>query len=49
MALLSLKLWQLSNLAGALTVILISQVLIMILYAYFVTFRVMEKIMMQVF
>ena len=43
MALLSLKLWQLSNLAGALTVILISQVLIMILYAYFVTFRVMGK------
>ncbi len=43
MALLSLKLWQLSNLAGALTVILVSQVLIMILYAYFVTFRVMGK------
>ncbi|RXI27784.1 sodium/glutamate symporter [Aliarcobacter trophiarum] len=43
MALLSLKLWQLSSLAGALTVILISQVVVMILYAYFVTFRVMGK------
>jgi len=43
MALLSLKLWQLSDLAGALTVILVSQVIVMILYAYFVTFRVMGK------
>ncbi|MBL3520365.1 sodium/glutamate symporter [Arcobacter lanthieri] len=43
MALLSLKLWQLSNLAGALTIILVSQVVVMILYAYFVTFRVMGK------
>jgi glutamate:Na+ symporter, ESS family len=43
MALLSLKLWQLSNLAGALTIILVSQVIVMILYAYFVTFRVMGK------
>jgi glutamate:Na+ symporter, ESS family len=43
MALLSLKLWQLSNLAGALTIILVSQVIVMILYAYFVTFRAMGK------
>ncbi|WP_198306080.1 sodium/glutamate symporter [Arcobacter vandammei] len=43
MALLSLKLWQLSNLAGALTIILVTQVIVMILYAYFVTFRVMGK------
>ena len=43
MALLSLKLWQLSNLAGALSVILVTQVVVMILYAYFVTFRVMGK------
>jgi len=43
MALLSLKLWQLSHLAGALTVILVSQVVVMLLYAYFVTFRVMGK------
>lgn len=43
MALLSLKLWQLSNLAGALSVILVTQVAVMILYAYFVTFRAMGK------
>lgn len=43
MALLSLKLWQLSNLAGALTIILAAQIVVMFLYAYFVTFRVMGK------
>lgn len=43
MALLSLKLWLLSDLAGALTIILTVQVFVMILYAYFVTFRVMGK------
>lgn len=43
MALLSLKLWQLSSLAGPLVIILIVQVLTMITYAYFVTFRVMGK------
>ncbi len=43
MALLSLKLWQLSSLAGPLVVILAAQTLTMIAYAYFVTFRVMGK------
>ncbi|OCL88602.1 Sodium/glutamate symport carrier protein [Aliarcobacter thereius] len=43
MALLSLKLWQLSDLAGSLTIILLTQVLAMVLYAYFITFRVMGK------
>jgi len=43
MALLSLKLWQLSNLAGALTVILVAQVIVMLLYAYFITFKAMGK------
>ena len=43
MALLSLKLWQLSSLAGPLVIILIAHVLTMIVYAYFVTFRVMGK------
>ena len=43
MALLSLKLWPLSSLAGPLVIILIAQVLTMIVYAYFVTFRVMGK------
>ncbi|WVZ29625.1 sodium/glutamate symporter [Acinetobacter baumannii] len=43
MALLSLKLWQLADLAGPLVVILGAQTLIMALYAAFVTFRVMGK------
>ncbi len=43
MALLSLKLWQLSDLAAPLAVILLSQVVVMLLYAYFVTFRAMRK------
>lgn len=43
MALLSLKLWQLSDLAGPLIVILGAQTLTMALYAAFITFRVMGK------
>ncbi|MCQ1048885.1 sodium/glutamate symporter [Acinetobacter baumannii] len=43
MALLSLKLWQLADLAGPLVVILGAQTLTMALYAAFVTFRVMGK------
>ena len=43
MALLSLKLWQLADLAGPLMVILGAQTLTMGLYAAFVTFRVMGK------
>ncbi|MDC5395493.1 sodium/glutamate symporter [Acinetobacter baumannii] len=43
MALLSLKLWQLADLAGPLVVILGVQTLTMALYAAFVTFRVMGK------
>ncbi|MDC4116067.1 sodium/glutamate symporter [Acinetobacter baumannii] len=43
MALLSLKLWQLADLAGPLVVILGAQTLTMALYAVFVTFRVMGK------
>ncbi|MDA5021405.1 sodium/glutamate symporter [Acinetobacter baumannii] len=42
-ALLSLKLWQLADLAGPLVVILGAQTLTMALYAAFVTFRVMGK------
>ena len=47
MALLSLKLWQLADLAGPLVVILGAQTLTMALYAAFVTFRVMGKITMR--
>lgn len=43
MALLSLKLWQLADLAGPLVIILGAQTLTMALYAAFVTFRVMGK------
>lgn len=43
MALLSMKLWELSSLAIPLLVILTAQTVIMVLYAYFVTFRVMGK------
>ncbi|HCW3902788.1 TPA: sodium/glutamate symporter [Acinetobacter baumannii] len=43
MALLSLKLWQLADLAGPLVVIIGAQTLTMALYAAFVTFRVMGK------
>lgn len=43
MALLSLKLWELTDLAGPVMIILAVQTVVMILYAYFVTFRVMGK------
>lgn len=43
MALMSLKLWQLADLAGPLVIILGTQTIVMILFAYFVTFRVMGK------
>lgn len=43
MALLSLKLWELTDLAGPVLIILIVQTLVMILYVYFVTFKVMGK------
>lgn len=40
-ALMSIRLWELSGLAGSLLLILIIQTIVMILYAYFVTYRVM--------
>lgn len=43
MALLSLKLWELTDLAGPILIILVVQTLAMIAYAYFVTFRIMGK------
>lgn len=43
MALMSLKLWQLADLAGPLVIILGIQTIFMVLFAYFVTFRVMGK------
>lgn len=41
MALLNLKLWQLSGLAGPITVILLAQTVVMALYATFVTYKLM--------
>ena len=43
MALLSLKLWELTELAGPVLIILLVQTFVMIAYVYFVTFRVMGK------
>lgn len=43
MALLSLKLWQLTDLAGPVLIILAVQTVVMIAYAYFITFRIMGK------
>ena len=43
MALLSLKLWELTDLAGPVLIILLVQTAVMIAYAYFVTYRVMGK------
>jgi len=43
MALMSLKLWELLDLAGPMTAILVVQVLMMGLFAYFVTFRLMGR------
>ena len=43
MALLSLKLWELTDLAGPVLIILLVQTGVMIAYAYFVTYRIMGK------
>ena len=43
MALLNLKLWELTGLAGPVTVILLVQTLVMVLYATFVTYVLMGK------
>ncbi|MBF0785811.1 sodium/glutamate symporter [Muribacter muris] len=42
-ALMSIKLWQLAGLAGSMLIILLAQMLVMIVYAYFITYRVMGK------
>ncbi|WP_406659744.1 sodium/glutamate symporter [Methanolobus sp. ZRKC3] len=43
MALMELKLWQLAELAGPLSAILIAQALLMATFAYFVTFNIMGR------
>lgn len=42
-ALMSMKLWQLADMAGTMVVILGVQTIVMILYAYFITYRFMGK------
>lgn len=42
-ALMNIKLWELSGLAGSMLLILAVQSVVMALYAYFITFRVMGK------
>ena len=41
MALMSLQLWMLADLAGPLVIILVAQTILLALYLYFVTFRIM--------
>lgn len=43
MALMSMKLWQLAGMALPMMVILLAQTVVMVFYAYFVTFRFMGK------
>jgi ESS family glutamate:Na+ symporter len=43
MALMSLKLWELLDLAGPMVVILVAQVAMMAAFAYFITYRVMGR------
>jgi len=43
LALMSLKVWELANLAGPMIVIILVQAVVLMIFAYFVTFRVMGK------
>lgn len=43
LALMSLKIWELMNLAGPMLLILLIQTLIMIVFSYFITFRLMGR------
>jgi ESS family glutamate:Na+ symporter len=43
MALMSLKIWELANLAGPMVVIILVQAVMLMVFAYFITFRMMGK------
>jgi len=43
MALMSLKVWELANLAGPMIVIIFVQAIVLMFFAYFITFRIMGK------
>lgn len=43
MALMSLKVWELASLAGPMLVIILMQTVMLMIFAYFITFRVMGK------
>ncbi|WNC70325.1 sodium/glutamate symporter [Thalassotalea nanhaiensis] len=43
MALMSLKIWELANLAGPMMFIILIQTIVLMMFAYFITFRIMGK------
>ena len=43
LSLMSLELWQLTNIAGPMLIILVAQVVLMASFAYFITFRIMGR------
>lgn len=43
MAMMTLKLWELAGVAGPLSILLIAQALLAVVYTYFITFRMMGK------
>lgn len=43
MALMSLKVWELANLAGPMVVLILVQATMLMIFAYFITFRIMGK------
>lgn len=43
MALMSLKVWELANLAGPMIAIILVQAIMLMMFAYFITFRIMGK------
>ncbi|WP_286262832.1 sodium/glutamate symporter [Thalassotalea atypica] len=43
MALMSLKVWELASLAGPMVMIILIQAIVLMLFAYFITFRIMGK------
>lgn len=43
MALMSLKVWELASLAGPMVIIILIQTIVLMMFAYFITFRVMGK------
>lgn len=49
MAMITLKLWQLASLALPLVILLGAQIIVIVLFTYFIVFNIMGKITMQQF